>query len=123
MSIALQQAGGGDVDLRYRVGTADRHLVVEQETGWAVIRPLVFYRRVVGDGAEKGVPDISERCEGSVDSRTLELAPESEHITQGGQMGRLGSDVDLEPIVGVGYAVDRNDRGLHVELGWESGEV
>jgi len=69
------------------------------------------------------VPHGSEHGEGGVDGRTLELTPESEHVAEGRKMGGLSPDVDLEPVVGVGYTVDSHDRGLYIELSWESGEV
>ena len=69
------------------------------------------------------MPEISELGEGSVDSSTLELTPKSEHVAEGGKIGGLSSDVNLESAVSISYTVHGCDHGLNVELWWQRGEI
>ena len=123
MGVALQEASGGDIDLGDRRGTADGHLVVEKETRGTDIRPLVLDRGVVRDRAEESVPEIPEFGESVVDSGTLELTSESDHVTKRRKMGGLGPDIDLESVVSIRHTVNGCDHGLDIELCRQRGEM
>ena len=123
MGVALQEPSCGDVDLGDRRGTAEGHLVVEEEAGGTDVGSLVPERSLLRDRTEESTPDISELGEGIIDGGTLELTPESEHVAEGGKAGGLGPDVDLESVFSIGHTVDGGDHGLNFELGWQRGEV
>ena len=123
MGVAVQEASGGDVDFWDGRRATNGHLVVKQETGRADVRSFVFYRGVVRDWAEKSAPEFSKLGEGSIDGGALELTSQCDHVTEGGKMGCLGADIDLESVFGIRNTVDSCDHRLDVELCREGRDV